>query len=345
MRHWCAIFAALAMSARAGDVPAAAAGESADAKDPCITIAYPAEGAVLPVISEVYCIGAVPTNETHSLQVGGASVEVYRTGAWLTMVPVKSGTNTVSVVWGTNTCERTFVVSSPPKPPKPGEEPKPQPPRPPRDVRKDLGIPADEVFEPGPPKGKGLADIVVMIDPGHGGKDSGAKMPHGGGEKDVNLLQALAIRDEFASHGVKTVMTRSGDDFPELYDRPRRAYRERVDAFISVHHNATAANRNPRTVRHTVAYASDANGLELAKSIQKYVATAMAPVRNAGAQIKDLAVCRNPAVPSCLLEIDFVNLPEGEEAALNDVARRTAVARAVFTGFLDWLYQGKEEGK
>ncbi len=310
-----------------------------------VSIAFPAEGGRYPEITEIYCIGAVATNDTDTLKVNGEDVEVHPSGGFLEMVPVTSGTNTIKAVWGTNVCERTFFIEFPPKPPDPGEAAKPKPAKPPRDVRKDLGIPADEVFTPGPPEGKALGEITVMIDAGHGGKDAGAKMPHGGGEKVVNLLQALAIRDEFVSHGVKVVMTRDDDSFPELYDRPRRAYNEKVDAFISVHHNSTAANRNPRTVRHTVSYASDENGLELAKAIQKYVAVAMAPVRDAGAQIKDLAVCRNPAVPSCLLEIDFINLPEGEDAALHDTARREAVARAVFTGFLDWLYKGKDVDK
>lgn len=310
-----------------------------------VSIAFPAEGGKYPEIKEIYCIGAVETNDTDTLTVNGNEVVVHGTGAWLEMVPVTSGTNTIKAVWGTNVCERTFFIEYPPKPPDPEEAAKPKPKKPPRDVRKDLGIPPDETFTPGPPEGKALSEMTVMIDPGHGGKDTGTKMPHGGGEKVVNLLQALKIRDEFVAHGVKVIMTRDDDSFPELYDRPRRAYKEKVDAFISVHHNATAANRNPRTVRHTVSYASDANGLELAKSIQKYVAVAMAPVRDAGAQIKDLAVCRNPAVPSCLLEIDFINLPEGEDSALHDEVRREAVAKAVFAGFLDWLYKGKDEGK
>ena len=62
----------------------------------------------------------------------------------------------------------------------------------------------------------------------------------------------------------------------------------------------------------------------------------VAPVPDMGAQLKSLAVCRNPAVPSCLLEVDFINLPEGEEASWN-AARQKKVADAVVCGVLDWM--------
>ena len=59
-------------------------------------------------------------------------------------------------------------------------------------------------------------------------------------------------------------------------------------------------------------------------------------IKDSGAQTKSLAVCRNPAVPSCLLEVDFINLPEGEEAGWDPV-RQKKVAAAVVQGVLDWM--------
>ena len=160
--------------------------------------------------------------------------------------------------------------------------------------------------------------------------------PHGWPEKEVNLLQALDIRTELEKAGFSVVMTREDDSFPSLYSRPQMAYDQRVDAFISVHHNATAANRDPRQVRHTTIYASTSNGLALASCIQKHVAPVMAPVTDSGAQMRSFAVCRNPCVPSCLMEVDFINLPEGEEASW-DPDRQKKVAEAVVLGLLDWM--------
>jgi N-acetylmuramoyl-L-alanine amidase len=64
----------------------------------------------------------------------------------------------------------------------------------------------------------------------------------------------------------------------------------------------------------------------------------MAPVKDNGAQMKSLAVCRNPAVPSCLLEVDFINLPEGEADSMS-AKRRNLVAKAVVLGILDWMME------
>ena len=98
----------------------------------------------------------------------------------------------------------------------------------------------------------------------------------------------------------------------------------------------TAANTNPRLARHTTTYASNEKGLALAAAIQKHIGRELAPIRDCGAQTKSLAVCRNPAVPSCLIEVDFINLPEGEEASW-DPQRHRRVAKAVALGLLDWM--------
>ena len=188
--------------------------------------------------------------------------------------------------------------------------------------------------KPGTPPG----EVHVMVDAGHGGRDTGALSPRGLKEKDFNMMLAKSVESVLRKAGFKVSMTRTDDATLPLYDRPRRAYREKVDAFISIHHNATGVASDPRDARHTVTYASNENGLALAKAVQRHVAEAVAPVRNKGAEIKSLAVCRNPAVPSCLVEADFINLPEGEEASL-DPARRERIANAILLGLLDWLYE------
>ena len=303
--------------------------------DSPLAIAFPRPGERLPGITSVYCIGAVPTGIVQTLTINGATTDVYRTGAFLAMVPVTRGTNVLTAVWGTNVLTRTVVVASPEQSAAAASGPVTHPAST-HDPYKDLGIPTNAVFAATPPYGKKPSEMYVMVDAGHGGTDSGALSPHGWKEKDVNLLQAQAIRDELRRHGFKVVMTRDDDSFPPLYSRPRSAWQLKVDAFISVHHNATAANTNPRLARHTTTYASNEKGLALAAAIQKHIGRELAPIRDCGAQTKSLAVCRNPAVPSCLIEVDFINLPEGEEASW-DPQRHRRVAKAVVLGLLDWM--------
>lgn len=314
-----------------------------------VTVAFPAERQNLPNVEVTYVIGAVEkgfagpvvftpvtnADDVASLATpsfGAVTAEVHRTGAFIAMMPAAAGTNRFTVTAGDESLVRTFRVSFPPPPPDPNA-----PPPKPHDPYVDLGISTNETFAPKPPKDRPRGEITVMLDAGHGKNDTGAISPHGWPEKDVNLLQVLELDKAFRKAGFKTILTRSDDSFPALYDRPKMACREKVDAFISIHHNATHASQDPRKSRHTVAYASNTNGLELAAAIQPYVASVMAPVRNIGAQLRSYAVCRNPVIPSCLLEIDFINLPDGEADTWEDEGRRKKVADAIVLGFLDWL--------
>ena len=83
-------------------------------------------------------------------------------------------------------------------------------------------------------------DIVVAIDAGHGGKDPGARGPHGAMEKNVTLAVArklAALIDQ--QPGMKAVLTRDSDVFVELKDRFERARDANADLFVSIHCDAS----------------------------------------------------------------------------------------------------------
>ncbi len=299
-----------------------------------LLVTFPAENQKLPATGRTYVIGAADTNRKERLYLNGVGIDVYRTGAFLAFAKTHPGTNVLKFTQGTNTLVRRFVVPEPERQLSNGGG-KPQKPRNPYE---DLGIPEDAKFAAKPPKGTPPRNVHVMIDAGHGGGDPGALSPRGFKEKDFNLDQALSLEAELRKAGFKVTMTRSDDSFPALYDRARRAVREKADLFISLHHNATGVGGDPRESRHTVTYASNDAGLALAKAVQKQIGQTLDPVKDKGAMMKSLAVCRNPAVPSCLVEVDFINFPEGEEASLDPVRRRM-VSRAIVMGILDWLAQ------
>ncbi|MEN9683484.1 MAG: hypothetical protein RLZZ427_1235 [Pseudomonadota bacterium] len=82
---------------------------------------------------------------------------------------------------------------------------------------------------------------LVVIDPGHGGKDPGA-MGSGVREKDVALALALALRDELLrGGGVRVALTRSDDRYVLLPERSAIARQLGADLFISIHADSTAA--------------------------------------------------------------------------------------------------------
>ena len=287
-----------------------------------VTIAFPKEGSVLPSVERCYMIGAVDGGVTN-LQVCGRNVPVYRTGAWATAVPVVPGTNVIEVAG----VRRSFFVTVP----KPVD---PTAPVPPPRVYAKLEYAAD-VAKPHP-VGRKPSEITVVVDAGHGGSDSGAVGPHGYPEKDANLQLAKAVRQALENRGYKVVMTRDDDSFPALYDRPKVAHRERADAFVSIHYNAPGYDKDPSDVRYQAVYAWNPLGERLAGAINRRMAEATPDVPNEGVLHANFAVTRNPEIPSCLIETDFLSSPAGEEAS-RDPARRSRLAAAIADGVSDWV--------
>jgi N-acetylmuramoyl-L-alanine amidase len=86
-------------------------------------------------------------------------------------------------------------------------------------------------------KRKFLLDVIV-IDPGHGGKDPGAIGVYGTQEKDITLSVAKKLKALIEKLGVKVVMTRESDEFVELYRRGQIANENGGKLFISLHCNS-----------------------------------------------------------------------------------------------------------
>jgi N-acetylmuramoyl-L-alanine amidase len=87
---------------------------------------------------------------------------------------------------------------------------------------------------------------TIVIDPGHGGDETGARGPAGNVEKDVTLSVARRLKSTIESRlGLRVLMTRDGDETVSLDDRAVLANSNRADLFISLHANA-APRKNPR---------------------------------------------------------------------------------------------------
>jgi N-acetylmuramoyl-L-alanine amidase len=82
---------------------------------------------------------------------------------------------------------------------------------------------------------KQMQKPVVVLDPGHGGYDSGAAY-NGLKEKDLNL--ALAVKVASRLDGVRTLLTRERDTYVSLADRVALSRRAEADLFLSLHANA-----------------------------------------------------------------------------------------------------------
>ncbi len=97
--------------------------------------------------------------------------------------------------------------------------------------------PANEKPKDTSDAGKNPVDVIV-IDPGHGGHDSGARGPNGVKEKDVVLIIAKKLSKKLLEEeGVKVYLTREDDTFITLSKRPEKAKDLKADVFVSVHAN------------------------------------------------------------------------------------------------------------
>lgn len=114
-------------------------------------------------------------------------------------------------------------------------------------IGKEIFIPvyfAEDIF-PDIPKRKRPKKIkLIVIDPGHGGKDPGAISRGGLKEKFCNLDIARRVKKKIEKRlGIKVVMTRNRDIFIPLSERTQIANRLHADLFISIHNNSCNSSR------------------------------------------------------------------------------------------------------
>ncbi len=106
---------------------------------------------------------------------------------------------------------------------------------------------------------------LIVVDPGHGGKDPGAR---GNGiiEKNINLSIGLELRRILLTLGYDVIMTRTGDTYPSLQDRTDIANNSDADLFVSIHVNALPSKSSMTGFEiYIMALPSDADSLKLAK--------------------------------------------------------------------------------
>ncbi len=87
-------------------------------------------------------------------------------------------------------------------------------------------------------------DIIIAVDPGHGGEDPGAIGPSGTREKDIVLDIARRLASDInGTRGFKAVLTRDGDYYLGLRQRTQLAREQKADFFVSIHADAFSSPR------------------------------------------------------------------------------------------------------
>ncbi len=106
-------------------------------------------------------------------------------------------------------------------------------------IPENAQTPAERVREVTRSARNGQREMIVAIDPGHGGEDPGAVGPGGTFEKEVTLAIARELERRINEmSGMRAVLIRTGDYFVPLQDRYDRARQAQADLFLSIHADA-----------------------------------------------------------------------------------------------------------
>jgi N-acetylmuramoyl-L-alanine amidase len=210
---------------------------------------------------------------------------------------------------------------------------------------------------------------VIVIDPGHGGSETGAVGPDGTNEKDVVLGIARKLKSVLENSGNRVILTRDGDQQIALDDRTALANNNKADLFISIHANATlrgygkgaetyylSTKATDDEARNLAAVENNAIGLnqeasgvgndlklilwDMAQTEYLSESSQLAEmvqkemnetlgVTNRGIKQAPFRVLMGATMPAVLIEIGFINNP-AEEKMMKDSEYQLKIAKAIF---------------
>ncbi len=221
-----------------------------------------------------------------------------------------------------------------------------------------------------------LREALVMIDPGHGGKDPGAIGVSGTREKHIVLSTAIVLQRMLnQEYGIKALLTRNDDRFIDLRKRLEAARTHQADLFISLHADAfhhndvrgasvyvlsdkgasseaarILAQRENEAVVGGVSIDDKDNALasillDLSQTasmgratvLGNYILAAFGKnVRSRNIESAGFLVLKSPDVPSVLVELGYLTNPE-EEKLLRQLSHQTQLAKKIMTGIKRYL--------
>ena len=176
--------------------------------------------------------------------------------------------------------------------------------------------------------------IVVIIDPGHGGKDSGAPGLRGILEKDVVLPLGEKLASILQQNGIQVYMTRNADYFVDLAPRVEMADRVHADLFVSIHANSVDDRPD---VNGLETYYFD-SGLRLAQVVHRSVLDSIGTIKDRGVRKARFYVLRKSSMPSILVETGYMTGRE-DNPRLATSEYQSRMAAAIARGVLQYLQQ------
>lgn len=188
--------------------------------------------------------------------------------------------------------------------------------------------------------------VVIVVDPGHGGEDPGKVGINDVLEKDLNLQIAKKVKKLLEEAGIKIVMTRTNDKVPDakkedLNQRVQLINETKPKLALCIHQNSypDAKIKGAQVFYHTITPEAE----DVASIVQEQLRT-VDPTNTR--QIKEndtYFMLKNCQVPTIIVECGFLTNPD-EAAKLTQEEYQDQIAQAICEGVVKWL-SGDVEGE
>jgi N-acetylmuramoyl-L-alanine amidase len=182
-----------------------------------------------------------------------------------------------------------------------------------------------------------LTGVSILLDPGHGGDELGARGPTGYPEKAVNLAVSLLLRDELEQRGATVYMTREEDITLSLGDRMEQIRQREPTLALSIHYNALPDNGDAINTAGIGMFWYHPQAHNLSVFLHDYL-TETLNRPSYGVFWNNLALTRPSVAPSLLLELGFMINPTEFEWIVDEQEQRR-LAGAIADGITEWIHQ------
>lgn len=183
---------------------------------------------------------------------------------------------------------------------------------------------------------KSLSGIKIVLDPGHGGKDSGAVGPNRYTEKEVNLVMSMLIARELQDKGATVYLTRTEDKNLAIPDRVAYINAVQPAIALSVHHNSLPDGGDAMNIEGFGTFWYHPQAHDLALFLHQEV-TRSAGRKPYGVYWDNLALARPYSAPSVLLELGFMSNPKEFEEKVTNPTEQKKLAKALADGIEKWF--------
>jgi len=184
-----------------------------------------------------------------------------------------------------------------------------------------------------------LNGVRILLDPGHGGEEKGARGPTGYPEKKINLIISKLIEAELKDLGATVYLTRKSDKDVSLKERMAAIDKIKPDLALSIHYNALPDSGDAENTKGISTFWYNTQAHAPAMFLHNYLVEEL-DRPDAGMFWNNLALTRPHTAPAVLLELGFMINPE-EFEWITDEKEQEKLAKTLAEGIREWFNQGE----